>query len=389
MILSERAAGLAVVRLTLSDFRCYSFLRLEADPRPVVLTGANGAGKTNILEALSFLAPGRGLRRARLTEVARREAGSDAPWAVAARLERPVTVGMANSGAASAVEIGTGREAGSERRLVRIDGQPARSQAALSEVTSTLWLTPAMDRLFSDGATGRRRFLDRLVLGLDPGHAARASAYEHSLRERARLLKGGRYDPAWLNVLEERMAQDGVTMAEARKRTVALLNQACAQGIGPFPAAQLAVTGDVEDSLDSLGGPEAEAKLQKALAATRRQDAERGGATVGVHRSDLRVRHGDKNEPAEHCSTGEQKAVLVAIVLGQARIQADLRGLPPILLLDEVTAHLDQSRRAALFDELCALRAQSWLTGTDDSLFSEMGERGQFFRVHDAVVARA
>jgi len=378
----EGAAGLAVVRLTLTDFRCYSFLRLEVDSRPVVLTGANGAGKTNILEALSFLAPGRGMRRARLAEVARRGAGSDAPWAVAARLERGAGLDSAS------IDIGTGREAGSERRLVRIDGQPARSQAALSEVASALWLTPAMDRLFSDGAAGRRRFLDRLVLGLDPQHAARASGYEHSLRERARLLKAGRWDPAWLCVLENRMAEAGVAMAVARRRTVACLNQACAEGIGPFPAAHLVVAGPVEESLESLDDPEAEAKLRNALAASRRRDAESGGAAVGPHRSDLLVRHGHKNEPAEQCSTGEQKAVLVAIVLGQARIQANLRGQPPILLLDEVTAHLDQTRRMALFDELCALHAQSWLTGTDDSLFAELGERGQFFRVHDAVVAR-
>jgi DNA replication and repair protein RecF len=245
-----------------------------------------------------------------------------------------------------------------------------------------------MDRLFSDGAAGRRRFLDRLVLGLDPAHAARASGYEHSLRERARLLKAGRWDPAWLDLLEERMAEAGVAMALARRRTVACLNQACAEGIGPFPAAHLSVAGAVEDSLESLDTPEAGTKLRTALAASRRQDAESGGAAVGPHRSDLLVRHGQKNEPADQCSTGEQKAVLVAIVLGQARIQADLRGQPPILLLDEVTAHLDQTRRMALFDELCALHAQSWLTGTDDSLFAELGERGQFFRVHDAVVAR-
>jgi DNA replication and repair protein RecF len=389
VIQSERAAGLAVVRLTLSDFRCYSFLRLEVDPRPVVLTGANGAGKTNILEALSFLTPGRGMRRARLADVARREAGPDAPWAVAARLETPLGGGGEPAAAAAFADIGTGREAGSERRLVRIDGQPARSQSALSEVASALWLTPAMDRLFSDGAAGRRRFLDRLVLGLDPAHATRASGYEHSLRERARLLKTGRWDPAWLAVLEERMAQAGVAMAEARRKTVSCLNQACVQGIGPFPAARLTVAGSVEESLESLSGPEAAAKLQNALAAARRQDAESGGAAIGPHRSDLLVRHGNKNEPAEQCSTGEQKAVLVAIVLGQARIQADLRGLPPILLLDEVTAHLDQSRRRALFDELCALKAQSWLTGTDDSSFAEFGDRGQFFRVHDANVTRA
>lgn len=384
MIQSKGAAGQAVVRLTLSDFRCYAFLRLEADPRPVVLTGANGAGKTNILEALSFLAPGRGLRRARLSDVTRREAGDGAPWAVAAKLERA----DATTELPAVVEIGTGRESGSERRLVRIDGQPARSQAALSEVTSALWLTPAMDRLFSDGAAGRRRFLDRLVLGIDPAHAARASAYEHALRERARLLKSGRYDPAWLGVLEGRMAEGGVEMASARRRTVSRLNQACAEGIGPFPAARLAVAGSVEDSLGTLEPHAAETKLRDALAAARRGDAESGGAAIGPHRSDLLVRHGGKNQPAEQCSTGEQKAVLIAIVLGQARIQADLRGSPPILLLDEVSAHLDRARRMALFDELCALGTQSWLTGTDDSLFDDLGERGQFFRVDDAVVTR-
>lgn len=373
-------AGLAVGRLTLSDFRCYSFLRLEADRRPVVLTGPNGAGKTNILEALSFLAPGRGLRRARLSEVTRREAGAEAPWAVAARLDR---------GSPSPVEIGTGREAGSERRLVRIDGQPARTQAALAEVLSVLWLTPAMDRLFGEGASGRRRFLDRLVLGMDPAHGSRATAYEHGLRERARLLKEGRFDPAWLGVLEETMARHGVAMAEARRQTVARLNEACAQGIGPFPAAVLAVSGAVEASLDDLSLPAAEARLRETLAASRRHDAESGGAAIGPHRSDLQVRHGNKDLPAEQCSTGEQKAVLVAIVLGQARIQATERGMPPILLLDEIAAHLDRQRRAALFDELVALKAQSWLTGTDEALFAEFGERGQFFRVHDAVVARA
>lgn len=354
----------------------------------MVLTGANGAGKTNILEALSFLAPGRGLRRTRLSDVTRREAG-DAPWAVNARLERLSPASSLADATPAAVEIGTGREAGSERRLVRIDGHAARSQAALSEVTSALWLTPAMDRLFSDGAAGRRRFLDRLALGLDPAHAARASAYEHALRERAKLLKMGRFDPAWLGLLEERMAKGGVEMARARKETVARLNEACIQGIGPFPAAVLGVAGSVEDSLETLSPTEAEAKLRDALATSRRADAESGGAAQGPHRSDLMVRHGGRDQPAEQCSTGEQKAVLIAIVLGQARIQATLRGLSPILLLDEVTAHLDRARRMALFDELCALGAQSWLTGTDESLFAELGERGQFYRVDDAVVTRS
>ncbi|HIJ39294.1 MAG TPA: AAA family ATPase, partial [Rhodospirillaceae bacterium] len=241
------AAGLArqrlsVTRLTLSDFRCYAFLRLDVEPTPVVLTGPNGAGKTNILEALSFLAPGRGLRRAKLSEAVRRQSGPEAPWAVAARIERPDGV----------QELGIGREAGTERRLLRLDGRPMRSQSALASVLSVLWLTPAMDRLFSESPGGRRRFLDRLVLGLDPTHGPRAAAYEHSLRERARLLRAGQFDPAWLGVLEDSMARQGVAMAMARKDCVERLNQACAMGIGPFPAARLAVEGGVEISLDSL-----------------------------------------------------------------------------------------------------------------------------------------
>lgn len=378
------SSRLAVTRLTLSDFRCYRFLRLETDDRPVVLTGPNGAGKTNVIEALSFLAPGRGLRRARLSEAARQGAGEGAAWAVAARIERPD-----GSGEAGPVEIGTGREAGTERRVVRLDGQPARTQGALAEVLGVLWLTPPMDRLFQEAAAGRRRFLDRLTLGLDPTHAARATAYERALRERARLLKEGRFDPAWLAVLEETMAAQGTAMAAARNATVAALNAACAQGVGPFPAAALALDGAVEGWLEAASPPEAEERLKRTLAKSRRRDAEAGSAIIGPHRTDLKVRHAGKDMPVEQCSTGEQKAVLISIVLAQARVRAGMRGQAPILLLDEVAAHMDGDRRAALFDELCALGAQSWLTGTDEALFAEFGQRAQFLRVRDAVVERS
>jgi DNA replication and repair protein RecF len=351
---------------------------LEAKAGPVILTGPNGAGKTNILEALSFLAPGRGLRRARLWEAAARTAGADAPWAVAARIEGPD----------GTRDIGTGRAAGTERRIVRIDGTAARSQAALAELVSILWLTPAMDRLFGEGASGRRRFLDRLVLGVDPAHGPRAAAYDRALRERVRLLREGRADAAWLNTLEETMARHGIAMAQARRETVRQLNDACRQGIGPFPAARLTVAGNAEAVLDELSPDHAEMRVRHTLAASRRADGESGGAAIGPHRSDLRVRHAGKDLPAEQCSTGEQKAVLVAIILGQARTQAALRGRPPILLLDEIAAHLDQTRRAALFDELCALPAQSWLTGTDASMFAELSARGQYFHVTDGTVTR-
>lgn len=368
--------AVAVTRLTLTDFRNYRFLRMEADPRPVVLSGANGAGKTNVLEALSFLTPGRGLRRAKLSEVTRRDAGPDAAWGIAAAVEGPN----------GTVEIGTGRLPGSERRAVRLDGQAAKGQSALAEVVSAIWLTPAMDRLFQEGAAGRRRFLDRLTLGFDPAHAGRAGGYEHGLRERARLLRAGRADPGWAARLEAEMARLGVAMAVARRQTVERL-QAAGAGGGAFPTAALALAG-IETWLDEMAPEAAEERLRQALAAGRRLDAETGGACEGPHRSDLKVRHLAKDMPAEQCSTGEQKALLVSIVLAQARAQAALRGQAPVLLLDEVAAHLDAERRAALFDEIAAMAAQSWLTGTDAAQFDGLGERAQYFRVHDGSVVR-
>ncbi|MBR9973090.1 DNA replication/repair protein RecF [Magnetospirillum sp. J10] len=368
---------LAVRRLTLTDFRCYAHLRFDTDSRPVVLTGANGAGKTNLLEALSFLAPGRGMRRAALADVGRRDSAART-WAVAAVLDGP----------AGRVEIGSGRDGGSERRAIRIDGQPAKARS-LAGLVSALWLTPAMDRLFIEGAGGRRRFLDRLVLGQDEGHAARSGAYEHAMRERSRLLRAGGADGKWLAALEDTMARHGVAVAKARVATVARLDAACRLGIGAFPAARLALAGEIEGWTAELAEAEAEDRFRGALLRARARDAAAGGATIGPHRSDLAVRHGGKDLPAGECSTGEQKAVLVSIVLAQARVRTSLSGLAPLLLLDEVVAHLDEIRRTALFDELAGLNAQSWMTGTDESMFAGFGERAQFFRVADAIVLPA
>lgn len=385
---SPAAECRSVARLILSDFRNYAALRLEPDPRPVVLTGANGAGKTNLLEALSFLAPGRGMRRSRLSDVARR--GGDAPgngaWAVAARLRD----------AGGTVDIGTGLAAGgdgAERRQVRIDGEDARAQAALSEHLSVVWLTPHMDRLFAEGAASRRRFIDRLVFGFDAAHAGRVSAYEHAMRERARLLRespsGPGADPAWLDALEDTMAARGVAVAAARREMAARLDEACARAIGPFPAACLAMTGDIASWLDAGPALEAEDCLRQQLSGSRRIDAMTGGAAVGPHRDDLAVRHREKDLPAGDCSTGEQKAVLIAIVLADVRLQSVERGSLPLLLLDEVAAHLDEARRRALFDEIEALGAQAWMTGTDAALFASLGDRAQRFVVADAVVTPA
>ena len=383
------AVRLSVARLTLTGFRSYADLRIETDPRPVVLTGPNGAGKTNLLEALSFLVPGRGLRRARLSDVARRmpqdvDAPSSRGWAVAVHMH----------GSAGPVDIGTGIAGDDgDRRLVRIDGADARGQTALSEHVSAVWLTPRMDRLFADGASARRRFLDRLVFGFDAAHAGRVSAYEHAMRERSRLLRDGQAgrpaDPVWLNTLEDTMATRGIAVAAARRDIVLRLDEACVRGVGPFPAASLRLIGDVPAWLAEMPALEAEDRLRQSLATARRIDAMAGGAAVGPHRDDLDVRHRAKGLPAADCSTGEQKAVLIAIVLADARLQAAERGTVPLLLLDEVVAHLDDVRRHALFDELVALNAQAWMTGTDAALFAPLGTRAQRFTVADATVSSA
>jgi DNA replication and repair protein RecF len=381
-------ARLAVTRLTLTDFRGYASARISADQRPVVLTGPNGAGKTNLLEAISFLAPGRGLRRAKLAEIDRRvpparpsEAAPGA-WAIAATVATP----------RGPVQIGTGRDAaseGGERRLVRIEGAPAKTQAALAEHVSLVWLTPQMDRLFLEASSGRRRFLDRLVYGLDPEHAARVGSYEQAMRERARLLRDGPADPAWLGALEERMAEHGVAVAAARRDVTARLDLACSEARGPFPGARLALSGEVEHWLESMPALAAEEELRRRLAAARRIDAESGITTVGPHRGDLLVRHAASGMAAADCSTGEQKAMLIAVLLAQARLQAELRGVAPVMLLDEVTAHLDGKRRAALFAAILDLGIQAWLTGTEPGLFAELEKEGQFFGVADGTVAAA
>ncbi len=374
---------LSVARLSLTNFRCYAQLRLEVGPGPIVLTGPNGAGKTNLLEALSFLSPGRGLRRARLAEPDRRtiDGAVSGPWAVATVLNT----------AEGPLAIGTGREAGedegdSPRRVVRIDGAPRSSQSDLALKLGVVWLTPDMDRLFQDSASERRRFLDRLVYAFDPAQAGRIAAYEHRMRERSRLLAGGRGEPAWLDALEDGMAAHGVAIPAARAQVSARLDRACAQGIGPFPQARLAMAGEVDAWLGDGPALLAEERLRDALAAARPRDALEGGAAVGPHRSDLRVRFGLRGVPAGECSTGEQKALLLSIVLGLAREIARERDRPPLVLLDEVAAHLDGARRAALYDEIAALGVQAWLTGTDDEYFAGLRSRAQFFRILDATV---
>jgi DNA replication and repair protein RecF len=383
-MVDKPAARIAVVRLTVAQFRSYARADLRLDGRPVVLAGPNGAGKTNLLEALSFLAPGRGLRNATLDQVTRHQArGDERHWGIAARVATPD----------GAVDVGTGVDPqGGERRAVRIDGVPVPGSGELARVLRLGWLTPAMDRLFIEGGTERRRFLDRLVFNFEPDHALNATDYAKAMRERNRLLRAGRFDPAWLGALEARMAEAGVALAAARAETVERLNRALAMAGGAFPRARLALDGALDTHLAEWPAVEAEEWLKAALAASRPRDAEAGRALEGPHRTDLRVRHAGKDDmAAELCSTGEQKALLIAIVLAGARLQvAEHPGGAPILLLDEVTAHLDAERRIALFEELGNLGCQAWLTGTDEALFAPFGARAQHFRLGpDGIVAVA
>lgn len=375
-----------VTRLALVNFRSYAHVAMEVSGRPVVLAGPNGAGKTNLLEAISLLSPGRGLRGATLAEHTRRApqpVQMDVLWAVHAVVSRE----------GEAYEIGTGLAAGpgvSEKRQVHLNGAPAQSSADLAEITRMLWLTPAMDRLFSDSASGRRRFLDRLVLGFDPAHARRTLRYETAMRERARLLRLGPRDPLWLDGLENEMAKSGVEIAAARQTTVARLNAALArrEREGAFPWAQLAMVGDCEKLITDAADSATDA-LGSALARARIRDAESRRTTIGPHTSDLSARHSEKRMDARECSTGEQKALLISIVLADAWELATVRdGEAPILLLDEIAAHLDQRRRTALCDEIVALGAQAWLTGTDMQLFENLRGRADIFSVEDSKLTR-
>lgn len=359
-------------RLTLTDFRSYARADLSMDGRPVVLAGPNGAGKTNFLEAVSLLIPGRGLRNAALAEFGRRLPGETRgrPWAVAAVVEED----------GEPLRIGTGVEtAGGARRAVRIEGEPV-PPGRLSDHLRQVWLTPAQDRLFVEGRAERRRFFDRLVFAAEPPHAAHASAYEKAMRERMRLLTDGPADPAWLTALEARMGEAGALMAQARARTLeALQAEIDGRGDRPFPQARLTLVGEWEKlAAEGVEGAEIEARLIRALAGGRERDAAAGRALTGPHRGDLEVIHAEKDRPAAECSTGEQKALILNLVLAQAARLSRAESAPiPILLLDEVAAHLDRRRRAALFDEIVALGCQAFLTGTDEHLFEDLQGRAQ------------
>jgi len=363
----------ALTTLRLQDFRSYATLELALDERPVVLFGANGAGKTNILEAISFLAPGRGMRRVPLEAPVRQDSDGGA-WAVHAVLVR------ANE---EPFSLGTGLDPVKRTRRVRIDGQNAKA-GALADLIRLVWLTPAQDRLFAGPRGARLRFFDRLCLSLHPEHGRNATRYERAMRDRQRLLDEGAADPGWLEACERQMATTGAAIMGARADTIAhLQDEINARRDSAFPQADLGLEALYDDAPAPNDNNLAEA-LAQVFAASRPRDTAAGRALCGPHRANLDVIWRAKAMPAALSSTGEQKALLIGLTLAHARAVAASQDTPaPLVLLDEACAHLDPDRRAALIDEVCAMTGQGWLTGTDRALFEAFGDRAQFFDVQN------
>lgn len=357
-------AGLYLSALTLSHFRSHRRVALELDDRPIAIFGSNGAGKTNILEAISMLSPGRGLRRAKADEIAR--APEAVGWKVSALLQ---SLGQSH-------EVETRAETGASRS-VTIDDKTA-PQIALGRIARIVWLIPAMDRLWLEGAEGRRRFLDRITLSFEPKHAEATVAYEKAMRERNRLLKDMVRDAMWYAALEGQMAEAGAQIIANRATALQRLQAAMENPQTSFPTALLSI--ENPDDADFLDGAEA---LLAALQRSRPNDLRAGRTLVGPHRADMKAMYLAKNIEAKQCSTGEQKALLLSLILANARALSEDFGAAPIILLDEVAAHLDTERRAALYDEICALKAQAWMTGTGPELFAELGDRAQHLEVSD------
>ncbi|WP_248310061.1 DNA replication/repair protein RecF [Bosea sp. WAO] len=370
----------AVARLTLQNFRSYPALDLAIEGRLVALCGENGAGKTNLLEALSLFAPGRGLRRADLADMVR--VSGDGGFAV--------SVGLADDGARLGIGLEPPDGEGRRTRLARIDGAPASSATAFSEYLRLVWLTPDLDGLFRGSAGERRRFLDRLVLAVDPAHGTRSNALEKALRSRNRILEESPFERRWLDSVEREIAELGVAVAAARAETVARLSAIIAQNrdeSSPFPHAQIRLEGEIDALVESLPALDAEDRYRELLAQMRPRDKAAGRTLAGPQASDLLVRHALKDIPAGQGSTGEQKALLIGLVLAHARLVASMSDLPPLVLLDEIAAHLDPRRRAALYAGLGELGCQVWMTGADPALFGDLPPQSQRLLVTPGNVA--
>lgn len=386
MSISDNSVWLSRLRLT--DFRNYQHITIQLDGRPVVLTGENGAGKTNLLEAISLLSSGRGMRGTPFADLARFE-GSGL-WAVSAQLQGPD--GPTN--------IGTGLELSPDGtsvsgRVVKIDGHPVKGSGKLSDLVQIVWLTPALDGLFTGPASDRRRFLDRLIVGLNPAFRQLSGQFERAMRQRNKLLDTGSHDHSQFTGLETLMAETGAALAAARLEAVDRLAHAVISkwpakdqsgNQSPFPWSTLSIEGDLEHDLRIMPSAEAEDHYLRALQDNRERDRAAKRTLIGPHRSDFLAGHGPKKMPAKFCSTGEQKALLVGLILAHAELLRDLHGTAPIILLDEISAHLDEIRREALFKEILSLSSQAFMTGTDSDIFSPFGSGAQFYSLNNAAI---
>lgn len=365
-----------IEQIKLENFRNYQSLNQTISPQHVVLTGENGSGKTNLMEAISLLSPGRGLRRSGYLDLLHHHQGQASDgFSIFTKL----------CGMAGPVNIGTGlKEDEPGTRRIRINGVNAKANDALMEHVRILWLTPSMDGLFTGGASDRRRFLDRMVLAIDPLHGKRSLSYERAMRSRNKLLSETRYDPVWLDGIEEQMAEIGIAISIARLDFVKMLSGLMlgADEGDIFPKAILALEGfDLPVETDVAA--DLEEAFVEILRTSRQRDASAGRSLSGPHRMDLKVHHSVKDMPAAHCSTGEQKALLIGLILAHAKLVKNLCGFAPILLLDEIAAHLDERRRAALFDLIDHLSCQAFMTGTDRSMFDALDKRAQYIHVND------
>lgn len=382
LLTGSTVAATHIQTLRLTHFRNHAAFEIAPHAGPVVLIGDNGAGKTNILEALSLLVPGRGLRGASFAEMLNRNAKEG--WTIFTEIGggEPSAIGMSYQSANEAEP--------SEKRLIKINGTPVKNQQELSYYISAVWLTPEMCHMFSEGSGARRRFLDRLVYSFDAEHAGRIAAYEHSMRERNRLLAMPRSEPEWLTAIEKKMSEYSVAIAAARLITLERLQHAAAEAQTSFPKPRLSVEGEAESMLrDGMTAIAIEEWLEEKLSRLRQEDRQTGRSGAGAHRTSLRVFHPETGAEAEQCSTGQQKALLTSIILAHARARKAWQGSAPLLLLDEAVAHLDQRRRGELFEEIANLSAQAWLTGTDAADFSGLMQDAVRFQVENSAIFSA
>lgn len=382
-----KTKNLSVKKLSLCNFRNYSELSFISSGESLIITGNNGAGKTNLLEAVSMLVPGRGIRNAKLSDIDRKPSTinyepstifSSSPWSVYAEIETSDDV----------VAIGTGRDPDSrrEKRIVKINTEKQKSQAAMSEYFAVCTLTPKSDQILSEGASSRRNWLDKIAMGFYPEHARHLAIYSHAKSERGRIISRNNYDSEWADVLERRMAEQAVAIADARVETIEHLQKAINIRESHFPKPELSVSGLVEEAVTKMPALHAEEMLKEKLKHTRETDRISGRTSFGVHKSDFLVLHTGKNMPAEQCSTGEQKALVLAITLATAKARKDWRGAAPVMLLDEIASHLDEWKRAEFFSELDDISTQSWMTGTDISFFKDFRGKKRFLTVENSKI---